>query len=403
MNKKLSQFTPAVPAPTDYIAGADVGPPNKKYLISDITALVPLPPPPTPLTNGVSPIVGGSVGKFLVDTGGVLGEADAHFPEATNNIDFYVNPVSGSDSSPDGTNPLTPYATVQRALTEAARYNWSFQFFWRIHLADGTYSQANQGNNAIQIGSFVNLFLPGEFIANPANPQNVVLAVGFALQFGDGSIILGGLSFTGVTIGSCVNCIEGLISISDPIIFNDNVQSCFYNEAHAFTFCNATITVNASHVNWFGFAAPGCLWFSNPTVHFPVGGFNADQSFFECDGLIGNNGIEVAQIIWGGPTLTNAGGVTGTQLTSYQFGYTLTQHGSLADIPGNGGLVTFDSSAVIAGFNGAFGTTFQSKSGPPTTTDIPVPGTSRIMGDTSSGGGWAAMNVGGVIKKVAMV
>jgi hypothetical protein len=345
--------------------------------------------PGTPLLNDQIVGVSGGVTDALFDVNALKG-----FITATSNVDWYVA-TTGSDSNP-GT-LLQPFATIQRALTEAARYNWVFIYFPTIHIADGTYPE---NDRQISIGDFVNLFETIIFVANPSNPQNVVLAQGFELFFSDGSIAIGGLSFSGVNTGSCINAVDGVISVSDPIIFNDNTQSAFYCEAFSFIFCNTTLTFTGSHIQWFSFNGPGVTWFSNPTIHFPAS-FNMDVAFFEVDGTYGNNGVGVAGVILGGPTITNGGGVTGTSLISFTGPALLTtQNGEISDIPGtNNGFLSSD--LFITAFSAKEGRFFRQKSGLPTTSDIPT-GCWSVFKDTSGGGMYVAGNDGGTIKKVAL-
>ena len=259
----------------------------------------------------------------------------------------YVNAATGSDTAYDGSQaavaaPHGPFQTIQRALTEMAKYNlggWNFT----IYIADGLYNITSEIFMPQPNGSGT-VVLQGDH----ANPQNVEVFntnIGACFIFRGGSWLIDGLSFRstapgGNSDGSCIlvepgSSIQTLALAFGPTPGSDFWVngSCSVTAAGAFTIWG---TPQAGHLNiganatWTNFqGAPG-----PPTLNITVP--------ISCPNFVSVYGNGYASLVYG--SITGAGNVTAQKFIAFGNG--------VLDLGGRGASYLPGSSAGVLATGG---------------------------------------------------
>jgi hypothetical protein len=184
---------------------------------------------------------------------------------ATDNMTFYVDPASGSDTNP-GTSG-SPFKTIQHALDQARGFDYQYKYTAAVQLLDGVYNEANQNwssnslpgiamHGIVNAALFANLAPSVSLIGNPTIPGNVVL------DFSDGSgslfifsgllnvLAIGGFHLkisgaNGTTILINNSVVEIVYPLEIELISGAGGAKVFSVEASAF-FVGANITISGT-------------------------------------------------------------------------------------------------------------------------------------------------------------
>lgn len=269
---------------------------------------------------------------------------------APSNLTFYVA-TTGNDSN-SGLSPATPVATLQRAITLAASYDYLFLYTWTINIADGTYTTTG---DAVIVPGFVHLppSSTQNIVGNSGSPGNVVLkcANGY-VQTADAvnnQVFLDGFTvhltatsstyfgiFGGKILYNNLN-IDADAALTATAVFEVGNSDLGGTNALIDTNGSNTFTVNSGVAFRFFVLA-------NPSSQ---SNFNFTQFTFPASITMTAwvNATE-AQINWSFNTYTNFAGVAGKQCQASVFCLLITDHGLLSDFPGNTA-GTVDNTVVI--------------------------------------------------------
>lgn len=368
MTEKLSDFTASTPTSSDYIAGATLGSPNKKFLVSDI---------------GVAPAGG--------------------------NLTFYVA-TTGSDSNP-GT-LAQPFATLQHAVNVASQFNYQNSFVWSVNVADGTYSNLLTASDICRLPQFYTGMAPGSgatINGNNATPTNVVIdataagsntncfvngsniflhlkgfqcnpgGVGAAFlqaSFPGGILIDGNMAFGGSATAEYFQCLGGVLDSNGSFTFtflNTDCDAVFFAIGVPLI---AEITLVST-----------TIVFPNPFVCHFIYLIGQEMSFITMHNVSYVNGSTV---------------VSGDGIEIVNYSILFTNTGDVNDIPPftyNAGNIFVDNTSEIVGINVfVFGLgVIQSAAEGVSAFSLPSKHSWLIAKDSPSNNRWLATNDGGTV------
>ncbi len=239
MTEKLSQFTAQTPLLTDYIAGANVGSPNQKYLLSDLQ--------------------------------GVLGRKIL-----TGNTTFYVT-ATGSDAGGNGS-ISKPWLTLQHAMNVISSTLDVAGFTVTISIGAGTF--AGFGLKTVLGGGILQITGAGTGLTTIADgPNDGVYNFGEAIS-AYVSVTETVVWCVDVTLTSSIN---GSIGLNTPVIFNlgdavttlGNVAFISGNASTAIVVANAgsafsdnttTVTISGNALNYLLVNASAAYIFGTTTI-----------------------------------------------------------------------------------------------------------------------------------------
>ena len=310
----------------------------------------------------------------------------------TANTTFYVDPVAGNDTN-NGLTSGTAWQHLQYAINYLTKNYYQFFCATAIIVADGTLAESVTLN--AMPGYNFSLAITGD-IAAQANciikPSSgaPITASGF-----NGSLSIYGFTLDGTVSGSTCLSASGSTVTLGYLNFNlANGQGGISAQNYANVSLGAGIdscNVNGSLPSYFAQYSG----FSQLTIG-PVALTFTGSPVFSGDFLLGSS--------WSNCTMlatfdASAATVTGPQLNLKQYANFTDASGNNTSsyIPGSG--IFIDSTcSYTTGAGPAFG--IQQSAGAPSSTNLPIPGTTVVISDTVNDTIGLYANIGGSIKKV---
>lgn len=347
---------------------------------------------PLDFTGTSPPLVSLTVLAGDVGSGGLI--------PATGNLTFYVA-TTGNDSN-SGLSVGSPVATLQRAMTLAASYDYLFLYTWSINIADGTYTTTG---DAVIIPAFVHLQPSStqNLVGNSGSPGNVVLKCGNGLvQTADA--INNQVFLDGFTVhltaggGTYFGIFGGKILYNNLTIDADaslTATAVFWVGNSDLGGTNVLIDTNGGNT----FTVNNGVAFRNFILANPSSQSNFNFTQFTFPASLTTTAwvnATAAQINWSFNTYTNFAGVTGKQCQASVFCLLITDNGLPSDFPGNTA-GTVDNTTVMRDASTGIRTLGSLQhAGVPAASTFPNQ-TWQVFKDTSGGGVYLGFNDGGTM------